>query len=750
VRWIALEINGVHRQLTRAVLTQVVVLCLITPTTAADEKPAVSLDPAAVEFFEKKIRPLLVKSCYQCHSSKAETIEGGLRLDSRDGWAKGGDSGPAIIPGKPDKSRLLKAVLYQDPDLAMPPENAIPKRDVELIRQWIAMGAPDPRTGLKTDAGPKSIDLQAGQRFWSFQPVSRPLPATVTNEGWVRSPVDRFVLARLESKGLQPTWSASRHELIRRASIDLLGLPPTPDDVDQFVQDTSPDAWERLIDRLLASPQYGERWGRYWLDVARYADDQLRTEYFYRPLPHAWRYRDWVVRAFNEDLPYNEFVIRQIAGDLLHESIGHEGVVAVGLLALGMMYQSDGDTPDGIAVAKAETLDDRVDTVTRGFLGLTVSCARCHDHKFDPIPIEDYYSLAGVFNNTKYVEDAPLAASDVVHRYRQSQKVIAEIVKQLKAAEMAKETAKAERLLVQLNRLKQSAPAIFPRAHSVVDSGSEDMRVATRGNLRTPGAVVPRRFLQVLAGDHPSRFTQGSGRLELARAIASPQNPLTARVMVNRIWQHHFGRGLVATASNFGALGEPPTHPQLLDWLSSRFVESGWSIKRLHREIMLSSTYRLSTRFDASNDAVDSGNRLLWRMNRVRLDVEALRDGLLAVSGQLEQRIGGPSIADLLVSRRRSIYGAVHRDNKTESDEFLRMFDFPNPRMSSSGRTLTTVPQQQLFALNSGFMSRQAKALAARVLREHADTDARIQRTFALVEWDVPHRRLNSDWDACF
>jgi hypothetical protein len=310
VRWIALEINGVHRQLTRAVLTQVVVLCLITPTTAADEKPAVSLDPAAVEFFEKKIRPLLVKSCYQCHSSKAETIEGGLRLDSRDGWAKGGDSGPAIIPGKPDKSRLLKAVLYQDPDLAMPPENAIPKRDVELIRQWIAMGAPDPRTGLKTDAGPKSIDLQAGQRFWSFQPVSRPLPATVTNEGWVRSPVDRFVLARLESKGLQPTWSASRHELIRRASIDLLGLPPTPDDVDQFVQDTSPDAWERLIDRLLASPQYGERWGRYWLDVARYADDQLRTEYFYRPLPHAWRYRDWVVRAFNEDLPYNEFVIR--------------------------------------------------------------------------------------------------------------------------------------------------------------------------------------------------------------------------------------------------------------------------------------------------------------------------------------------------------------------------------------------------------------------------------------------------------
>ncbi len=576
------------------------------------------------------------------------------------------------------------------------------------------------------------------RQFWSFQPVKNPPVPSVQNSGWPGSPVDGFILASLEAQGLTPIEPAGRLDLIRRATYDLIGLPPTPLEVESFVNDRSPAAFAKVVDRLLASPHYGERWARHWLDVVRYGDDQLLREYSYRALPHAWRYRDWVVRAFNDDLPYDRFVIQQIAGDLLKDPSGHGGVVAVGLLALGLIYQSDGDTPDGIAVAQAETLDDRVDTVTRGFLGLTVSCARCHDHKFDPIPTEDYYSLAGIFKNTKYVEDAPLAAKAVVERFLRTHKEIADLKKELQASEKTQDEQKTAELRTRLTEVQQAASDIYPRAHSVVDNGSEDMRIAKRGNLLNPGAIAPRRFLRVLAGDEPPRFRQGSGRLELAAAIASPQNPLTARVMVNRIWQHHFGRGIVATASNFGTLGELPTHPQLLDWLAHRFVESGWSIKQLHREIMLSVTYQLGNAGHESNDRIDSGNTWLWRMTRRRLDIEAWRDGLLAVSGQLDRRWGGPPEPDLLSSRRRTLYGTVHRDSKSVSDKFLRLFDFPNPRSGSSGRTVTTVPQQQLFVLNNEFMIEQARALAARIAGEDSETDARIRQAFALLFGRAP------------
>lgn len=403
--------------------------------------------------------------------------------------------------------------------------------------------------------------------------------------------------------------------------------------------------------------------------MARYADDQLRAAFFYRDLPHAWRYRDWVVQSLNDDMPYNHFVLQQLAGDVLVDSFGPEATTATGFLALGMIYQDDGGTPEGVAVAQAETLDDRVDTVTRGLLGLMVSCARCHDHKFDPISIEDYYSLAGVLQNAKYVEDAPIDSRDASKRYL---------------------------------------------THAMVEDGDEDMRVALRGNRLNPGQLVPRRFLRVIAGDDPPRFTQGSGRLELARAIASRDNPLTWRVIANRIWQHYFGRGIVASASNFGALGERPTHPQLLDWFAARLIEDDWSLKSLHREILLSSTYQLSTEHDEHNDHIDGSNRWLWRMNRLRLDIEAFRDSLLSVSGDLDGRFGGAADPDLFTSRGRTIYGAVRRDNQSDSDELLRMFDFPNPRISNSGRTSTTTAQQQLFSLNSEFMIQCARALAAR------------------------------------
>ena len=633
--------------------------------TSADD--ATQLDVAGVAYFESHVRPLLVQRCYACHSGESDPVEGGLRLDSRAGWRRGGDSGSAIVPGKPEDSRLLQAVLYQDPTLAMPPDNALAKREIEVLRKWIELGAPDPRKET-TITAVREVDLKAGRQFWSFRPIRNPELPVVRNEAWAQTSVDRFVLARLDEEGLRPVGRASRQVLIRRASLDVLGLPPTPAEVDAFVNDDRPDAWPRLIEQLLASPHYGERWGRHWLDVARYADDQLKEEFFYRELPHAWRYRDWVVGALNDDLPYDHFVLQQLAGDVLVDSFGPQATVATGFLALGMIYRDDGGTPEGVAVAEAETLDDRVDTVARGLLGLTVSCARCHDHKFDPIPTEDYYSLAGVFQNAKYVEDAPIAGSDVSGRYS---------------------------------------------AHAMIEGGGANMRVALRGNRLKPGKVVPRRFLRVVAGDDPPAFTQGSGRLELASAITSPDNPLTARVIVNRIWQHYFGHGIVVSASNFGTLGERPTHPQLLDWLAARLMAHDWSLKSVHREILFSATYQLSTIHDDANHRVDAGNRLLWRMDRRRLDVEAYRDSLLCASGELDAQLGGAAQSDLFTSRRRTIYGAVRRDHQSESDELLRMFDFPNPRISSSGRTSTTTAQQQLFSLNNRFIIERARALAA-------------------------------------
>ena len=656
-----------------------ILIVLFTASTTFAEVDS-QVKQAGIDYFETHIRPLLAERCYECHSATSDPIEGGLRLDSRLGWQRGGDSGIAIVPGKPDESRLLKAVLYQDPTLAMPPDNALSKREIELLRTWIEIGAPDSRVD-EAKAGPRVIDLERGRQFWSFRPIGDPVPPNVEHETWAQTPVDRFVAARLEEKQLEPVNKASRRVLIRRVSLDLLGLPPTPDEVEAFVDDAAPDAWARLVDRLLASPHYGERWGRHWLDVARYADDQLEKEFFYRELPHAWRYRDWVVKSLNEDMPYDRFVRQQIAGDLLVNRFGHESTVATGFLALGMIYQDDGGTPEGKAVAQAETLDDRVDTVTRGLLGLTVSCARCHDHKFDPIPTADYYSLAGVFKNAKYVEDAPLVAKEF--------------------------------------------------AHAMLEGGSEDMRVALRGNLLKPGEIAPRRFLRVVAGDDPPQYTRGSGRLELAQSITAADNPLTARVIVNRLWQHHFGRGIVASASNFGALGERPTHPLLLDWLASRLIESGWSLKSVHREILLSATYQRSTQFNRDNDRIDSSNLWLWRMNRSRLDIEAIRDGALAASGELDRRLGGPADADLLGSRRRTIYGAVHRDVQTASDKLLRTFDFPNPRISSSSRSSTTIPQQQLFVLNSQFIIDRARALAGNV--PSCSSDERIRRVFLRV-----------------
>ncbi|MBO13158.1 MAG: hypothetical protein CMJ68_20690 [Planctomycetaceae bacterium] len=699
--------------------------------------PARASSPADKEnlrFFENKIRPLLVKHCYSCHSSQSKPLEGGLRLDSRPGWKQGGDSGVAIVPGAPEKSRLMRAVEYTDEDLAMPPEGVLDKSEIQLFREWISRGAPDPRTDSSPSrATSQPIDWAKARTHWAFQPLTRPNQPPVQNTAWPRNPIDRFILARLEAKRLAPVGEAPRNALIRRITLDLTGLPPTTQERDAFTADARPDAWKRLVDRLLASPAYGERWGRHWLDVARYADDQLRTEFYYRPLPHAWRYRDWVVSALNADLPYDQFVIKQIAGDLLPHPERREGVIAVGLLSLGMMYQDDGGTPDGIAIARAETLDDRIDTVTRGLLALTVSCARCHDHKFDPIPTVDYYSLAGIFNNTGYVDELVFVAPDEKDDYEKAKSKIAELAKQLAEAKKSNLPDLATRVAAQLAAVQRDTSFRFPRVHSVQDTGNTDMRIALRGDLRKPGPLAPRRFLRVLAAQPRPLFTTGSGRLELARSITNPTNPLTARVIVNRIWQHHFGRGLVGTANNFGRMGDKPTHPQLLDWLAHRLIDSDWSLKQIHRDILLSATYRLSSASRDTHTRIDPDNRFVWRMPRLRLDIEAWRDSMLSVSGSLDSQIGGPASDGLLTASRRTIYAAVHRDVQTPSDKLLRLFDFPNPRSSSGGRTATTIPQQQLFALNSPFVISRARQLATRVATGTSSVDQRVTRAVQLL-----------------
>jgi hypothetical protein len=505
-----------------------------------------------------------------------------------------------------------------------------------------------------------------------------------------------FLLARLEEKGLHPVSAADRRTLIRRATFDLIGLPPTPEEIDDFLNDQSPDAWEKVVDRLLASPHYGERWARHWLDVARYGEDQAHT-FEARKYPDGFRYRDWVVRAFNSDMPYDRFILEQIAGDLVDGPDRPGRLAALGFFSLGPVYYGK---------AMADELDDRVDTLTRGFLALTVACARCHDHKFDPISTKDYYGLAGIFASTDYKEYVLTPKGDI------------------------DDQAVSEPTVKKKSKGKTPRP---PVVHSLTEGKKiANLRVHLRGNPSNLGEEAPRRLPAILAGDDAPPFTHGSGRLELARAIASKDNPLTARVLVNRVWAHLFGRGLVGTPSNFGALGERPTHPELLDWLASRFIAEGWSIKKLTRSILLSAAYQRGSGFDEHNTKLDPDNRLLWRMNRRRLEVEPWRDGLLAVTGNLDRTLGGPAL-DLSApdNRRRTLYGAVSRNNL---DPLLRLFDFPDPNLTVDRRPVTIVPLQQLFVLNSPFMVRQAKALAARVQAgPETDESARIRRAFLIT-----------------
>ena len=919
---------------------------------------ASEIDPADLEFFESKIRPVLVERCYQCHGGDPAKIRGGLILLDAEGVRAGGDSGAVIVPGSPEDSLMIEALHYEGLT-QMPPDGKLPAHVIADFEQWIRRGAPDPRTGgqqtVVATRTAETFDYGPGREHWAFRRVEDPALPDVENEAWVSHALDRFILAGLEERGLAPVAPADRRTLLRRATFDLIGLAPSEAEIEDFLADESPDAFAKVVDRLLASPHYGERWGRHWLDIARYADSNGLDENI--AFPNAFRYRDYVVDSLNRDKPFDRFVREQIAGDLMPaetDAQRFEQITATGFLMLGPKVLAEQDV-DKMLI---DIVDEQVNTVGRAFLALPVGCARCHDHKFDPIPTADYYAMAGVLRSTATMSDAagmrwlerPLAPEDELAEYEAARKLVAEaqekvdevvreqndvlrrprraalaeyllaveeaypswsddeakqeearetiarvaggrgleppvlerwirafyryregppvegdapspssvfviwnayaaaspdryeqVTEELRAIIASEKvlTAPLTRSLVrgpapktleevawryaslfatieiaweehlmrlglkdedelapsdfrlpreqeelrwlvydgyfcipcldqdeeeklyppealerlaelraEVERLEEASPPAPPYAMAVEEAEIVDLPVHIRGShVNLAEKPEPRGFLKVT--DHlvppPPVAAGASGRLELARWITHPEHPLTARVIVNRVWHWHFGRGLVDTPSNFGAIGSEPTHPELLDWLARRFVEGGWSLKNLHRDIMLSSTYRLSSDYDAANAAVDEENLLLWRNNRRRLEVEPIRDALLQLAGRLDLTIGGRveeydargyvfgetgtlGRVDIYDAPRRSIYMPVVR---TAIYNIFGGFDFGDASDSVGDRSETVVPRQALLMMNSPFVEEAALGFARQLLEiEGASAAERIDTAF--------------------
>jgi hypothetical protein len=695
----------------------VTVLSLLLSLSLRAQAPAAG----GTDFFENRIRPILVNNCYPCHSSQAAKLKGGLSVEYRETVLKGGENGPAIVPGNPDKSLLIKAVRYNDPDLQMPPRGKkLSEEQITDLVTWVKMGAPDTRL-LAKGAGSATVWSKERRNHWAFLPIKKAAIPEVKDTNWVSTPVDAFILARLEKEGLKPSPPADKRTLIRRATYDLTGLPPTPGEVQAFVEDQSPEAFAKVVDRLLASPQYGEHWGRFWLDTARYADTKgdINQNQDVPLFPYAWTYRDYVVRSFNDDKPYNHFVVEQLAADRLMVTRDRSGLAALGFLTLGPRFNGN----------KNDIYNDRIDVVCKGFLGLTVTCARCHDHKFDPIPQKDYYALRGIFDSSVEPEEEPLLGPPpntpeyraFVQQRDALNREILQIEAQLKEKRMMAANKKDKKdlrrdvndLRRQIARMEFTNSASPPCATVLYDVVKpHNSPVFLRGEAENKGELVPRRFLQILSGPNPQLFLNGSGRLELAYAIVSPANPLTSRVLVNRVWLHHFDAGIVTTPDDFGNQSDPPSHPELLDYLAMRFMHDGWSIKKLHRLIMLSSTYQQSSENNPRYAQIDPQNRLLWRANIHRLEFEAVRDSILALGGQLDLTVGGRPVQLELgeggFSHRRTLYGMVDRRNLPE---LYSQFDFANPDITTGQRHETTVPQQALFMMNNPLVVELARKL---------------------------------------
>ena len=710
-------------------------------------------DASDVAFFETSIRPLIVEKCQTCHGN--DKAKGGLRLTDREALLKGGESGPAVVPKAPAESRLVHAVRYLD-ELKMPPKQRLSDGEIAAIEKWIASGAPWPASSTsKTTALASFEPSPAHKAWWAFQPLrSEPPPSADPSV----NPIDAFLFETLKAKGITPAKPADRRTLIRRATFDITGLPPTPEDVSNFLADESANAFEKVVDRLLASPSYGQRWARHWLDVARYADYYDADPKARTPsceLTEAWRYRDWVVDSLNRDLPYDQFIVHQIAGDLLPAPDGKEiypaGLIATTFLSNGVWDRGDADKEKIVS----DMVDDQIDTVGKAFLGLTLGCARCHDHKFDPVSQNDYYALAGIFYSTHILKDlgakgaeyvmnrVPLVSKAEREAWDKQNRLIDEA--QAKIAAIDKMTPKTpekdkERteLIAERDRLKKSLPPEPPLAMAVQDEGTpgglfpkiQDVPLHIRGTYTRLGPVIPRGLPRFLAGEKQEPIREGSGRKELARWVASKSNPLTARVIVNRVWAWHFGDGLVRTPSNFGMRSEPPSHPKLLDWLATRFVEEGWSLKTLHRRIMLTEAYRRSSVVDRDQIARDPENRELGRFSPRRLDAEEMRDALLFVGGGLDPTAGGPA-ADGIDTPKRSLYVQTARWDRSS---LAMLFDAANPDSSTEKRNVSTVAPQALLFLNHPFVFNQAKRFAERLASEVPNDDnARIERAYQLL-----------------
>jgi hypothetical protein len=732
--------------------------------------PALAGPPDGAAFFEKKVRPVLAEKCVSCHGPEKQ--KGGLRLDSRAAVVKGGDRGPAVVAGKPGESLLLRALAH-DGELKMPPRTKLPDAEIAAFKEWVRLGAPWPDAAATTPPA-KAVErafTPEEKAFWAFQPVKRPpIPRSRDAKG-SGHPIDAFLLAKLRDSGLSLAPPADRVTLIRRVTFDLTGLPPTPQEVDAFLADDSPDAYEKLVDRLLASPAYGEKWGRRWLDVARYADSNGMDE----NLAHAnaWRYRDWVIRSFNADKPYDRFVRDQIAGDLVPGGTHDERadrLTATGFLVIGPKMLAEDDPMK----MRMDIIDEQLDTIGQAFLGLTLGCARCHDHKFDPVTVGDYYGLAGIFYSTKTMQnysvvavwnERPIGSPEAVAALAAHEKKLAAARAALGRLERPAFAAAVGFAAVPAVKQRRDALAALEKAKpkvdeamAVEDAKGENLRIHLRGNHLTLGAEAPRRFPRILAGDTPpSLGNDRSGRLEFAEWLTRPDNPLTARVMVNRIWAGHFGAGLVRSVDNVGRLGERPTHPELLDWLAAEFVQPGlaatgsgarpqpWSVKHMHRLMVTSAAYRMSSQPDPRALQKDPENRLLSHFNRRRLDAEEIRDGMLAVSGLLDRTTGGTllsvgnrkyvtSTANLNYEEyavpRRSVYLPVIR---SAVYDVLQTLDFPDPSVTNGQRAATTIPTQSLLMLNSKLSDRTAEALAKSVLAVNGDDAARVREAYRRV-----------------
>ena len=770
----------------------------------ADAAPA-PLTAEQVKFFESKIRPLLIANCYGCHSVSSGKSKGGLKLDTRDALLKGGDSGPAIVPGDVDSSLLVRAVRYLDSDYEMPPAGKLKDADIKLLEEWVAMGAPDPRiegAAIVTGHSPGTAhrwsadDIEKGREsHWAYKPLTAPKPPATARDGWSRSPIDSFILSGLEAKGLAPADDADPATLLRRASLDLTGLPPSKADLERFVKNPTPETFARAVDAMLASPQFGERWGRHWLDVARYAESSGKeSNIFY---PHAWRYRDYVIESFNEDKPYDRFLVEQIAGDLLpaaDDAARAEQLIATGYLAVGTKSHN----ARGRAQFQMDLADEQIDAVTQGMLGLTVACARCHDHKFDPIPQKDYYAVAGIFlsTETRYgtfeaqgnnhpaglvelPEDAGVPFGPTMTAQQRSLLASAKARAEqeaVRAAELREQARTARQrgeeppnLQAQLVRAR-AAEGVNRNLESILERYDEsgkpteanllamgavernrsvNARLLDRGELDKPGETVPRGFVQLISdGDEP-RITKGSGRLQFAEWVADEENPLTARVWANRVWLHLFGEAIVPTPDNFGMSGQQPTNPELLDHLAARLIANGWSTKKLIREIMLSRAYAMSSAFNEKAASIDPDNTLVWRMPKKRLEAEAIRDSMLLAAGLLDLRaptgsriafaeggLRGPQQERLMsfISGNSDNHRSVYLPIvRDRVPESLEVFDFAEPAFVTGQRDVTNVPTQALYLMNSAEMARISDAFAARVVEGASDEAGRITLAFELA-----------------